>query len=71
VASSPPDPAAAAAAATLPLATRELAEILLERLDCGSGHWEVLLVADDGRLHTVRRNEKLGIPALERFDQTP
>jgi hypothetical protein len=58
-------------ASHVPLATRELAEILLERLDAGTGTWTVELRAKNGRLEQVYRHETLGARALERFDEPP
>lgn len=58
-------------ASAIPLATRELAEVLLERLEAASGEWTVELAATNGRLQRVYRHHKLGPKALERLDAAP
>lgn len=59
-------------AAAIPLATRELIEVLLERLDAASGRWRVVVEAADGRVHLVDRQEcKISASGLERFDAAP
>lgn len=53
-------------ASSIPLWTRELAELLAERLDLAVGNCRLELVFERGRLVHVWRHERIGATSLER-----
>jgi hypothetical protein len=57
-------------AAELPLSTRELVEILAERMEVGSGRWRLELEFQDGTLTRWFRHQGPGpAGALGQFDR--
>ena len=57
--------------ASLAPSTRELIELVFERLDAGTGPWTLEMRAVDGRLEKVFRHETIFATALGRFDREP